>query len=479
MVSTRNNSITPVPIMESMQESIDELKSAVLEIKEGMKTFLVGHKKLSDEVEKLKNGEGTSHNGQDSTNRPNNSLHHSGGGAGNTYNKGNHSYGRLAKIEFPKFSGDDVKGWIYRCNQFFRIDGIEEKDKIQLASMHVYDKALIWHQQFCKRFGENYPWEVYAKEAIRRFDSVFDDPLMELKNLKQDGSVKDYHEKFESLLNRMELNEKHAISLFLGGLKLEISSHIRMFTLDTLTDVYYLAKMQEQTIVAMKSRYGHVLPTPKPVSNVYNKPMTSYPRTSGSNAVVPNTSSRNDTVPFRKRLTQKELEEKRANHMCFYCDEKYFPGHKCSGQLHSLEVVIEGAEDAGEEIFEECTNELLTQDSPIGFVQDVNPQISIHALSGVTSYRTLRIRGYVGKQVGLPFVTDMMVIALGGCEMVLGVQWLATLGDIKFNFQKLTMEFDYGKSKVLLRGTPQTSVQWMQGKGSKNKSWCQKHVSIL
>ncbi|GJV08486.1 hypothetical protein Tco_1346142 [Tanacetum coccineum] len=54
MVSTRNNSITPVPIMESMQESIDELKSAVLEIKEGMKTFLVGHKKLSDEVEKDK-----------------------------------------------------------------------------------------------------------------------------------------------------------------------------------------------------------------------------------------------------------------------------------------------------------------------------------------------------------------------------------------------------------------------------------------
>ncbi|GKG49292.1 reverse transcriptase, partial [Tanacetum coccineum] len=111
----------------------------------------------------------------------------------------------------------------------------------------------------------DYPWELYAKEAIRRFDSVFDDPLMELKNLKQDGTVKDYHEKFESLLNRMELSEKHAISLFLGGLKLEISSHIRMFTLDTLNDAYYLAKMEEQTIVAMKSMYGHVLPTPKPV----------------------------------------------------------------------------------------------------------------------------------------------------------------------------------------------------------------------
>ncbi|GJT33946.1 hypothetical protein Tco_0924365 [Tanacetum coccineum] len=353
MVSTRNNSITHVSTMKSVQESINELKVVIVEIKEGMKTFLVGQKVLSDEVNKLKNGESTSHNGQDSTNHHSGSPYQGGGGVGNTYKKGNDGYGRLAKIEFPKFSGDDVK-------------------------------ALIWHQQFCKRFSEDYPWELYAKEAIWRFDSIFYDPLMELKNLKQDGTVKEYHEK--------------------------------MFTLDTLNDVYYLAKMQEQTIVAMKSRYGPILPTPKPISNVSNKPVTSYQRTSSSNV--------------------------------------YFPGHKCSGQLHSLEVVIERTEDAGEEIFEECTNE------------------------------TLRIRGYVGKQVvyilidcgsthnfmdiqtakrigcKMQSICPLKVdVADGGCEMVLGVQWLATLGDIKFNFQKLTMEFDYEKSKVLLRESEQGIVK--------------------
>ncbi|GJY65761.1 hypothetical protein Tco_0467999 [Tanacetum coccineum] len=183
MVSTRNNLITPVPTIESMQESINDLKTAIAKIKEGMNTFF--------------------------------------------------------------------------------IDEIKERDKIQLALMHVYDKALIWHQQFCKRFGEEYPWELYAKETVRRFDSVFDDPLMELKNLKQDG----------------------------------------MFTLDTLNDVYYMAKMQEQTIVAMRSRYGHVLTTPKPVSDMFNKHVVGYQKTSGTNVVMPNTSSRNGVVPFRKSVT--------------------------------------------------------------------------------------------------------------------------------------------------------------------------------
>ncbi|GJT20806.1 triose phosphate/phosphate translocator, chloroplastic-like protein [Tanacetum coccineum] len=131
-----------------------------------------------------------------------------------------------------------------------------------------------------------------------------------------------------------------------------------------------------------------------------------------------------------------------------------------------------GTEDAWEEIFEECTNELFTQDSPIGFVQDVSPQISIHALSSVTSYRTLRIRGYVGKQVMQNICPLKVDVADGNSLtssfMCKDFKW--TLQGLPFvTDMMLTMEFEYGKSKVLLRGTPQTSVQWMQGKGSKKK----------
>ncbi|GJT08669.1 hypothetical protein Tco_0843131, partial [Tanacetum coccineum] len=36
---------------------------------------------------------------------------------------------RMTKVEFLKFSGDDVKGWIFRCEQFFDIDDIPEHQK--------------------------------------------------------------------------------------------------------------------------------------------------------------------------------------------------------------------------------------------------------------------------------------------------------------------------------------------------------------
>ncbi|GKF91808.1 hypothetical protein Tco_0275509, partial [Tanacetum coccineum] len=36
---------------------------------------------------------------------------------------------RMTKIEFPKFGEDDVRGWLYKCEQFFEIDHVVDPHK--------------------------------------------------------------------------------------------------------------------------------------------------------------------------------------------------------------------------------------------------------------------------------------------------------------------------------------------------------------
>nr|GEX50732.1 hypothetical protein [Tanacetum cinerariifolium] len=56
-----------------------------------------------------------------------------------------------------------------------------------------------------------------------------------------------------------------------------------------------------------------------------------------------------------------------------------------------------------------------------------------------------------------------MLLPLGGCEMVLGIQWLATFGDMQCNFKKLIMKFNHKGRQLVLRGMNNTHVHRMQG----------------
>ncbi|GKE91714.1 hypothetical protein Tco_1572809, partial [Tanacetum coccineum] len=89
-------------------------------------------------------------------------------------NRGNHS--RMAKTEFPRFNGEDVE-------------------------------ALLWHSQYLKNQGGFVNWEVYKQAVLARFGSVFDDPMVELKNLKYENSAKTYEDAFDDLLSRVEISE--------------------------------------------------------------------------------------------------------------------------------------------------------------------------------------------------------------------------------------------------------------------------------
>ncbi|KAJ0640342.1 putative nucleotidyltransferase, Ribonuclease H [Helianthus annuus] len=59
---------------------------------------------------------------------------------------------------------------------------------------------------------------------------------------------------------------------------------------------------------------------------------------------------------------------------------------------------------------------------------------------------------------GMWFEADVMVIPLESYDMVLGIQWLAPLGDIVWNFNQLTMEFSVNGVKKVLKGVNNSGI---------------------
>ncbi|GJT62999.1 ty3-gypsy retrotransposon protein [Tanacetum coccineum] len=93
-------------------------------------------------------------------------------------------FSRLAKVEFPKFSGEDVMGWIFKCDPFFLIDNTPKEEKVKIIFVHLFDKALLWHRQLIKTKGENVSWNDYKEAITERFGSIYEDPMAALKMLR-------------------------------------------------------------------------------------------------------------------------------------------------------------------------------------------------------------------------------------------------------------------------------------------------------
>lgn len=65
---------------------------------------------------------------------------------------------------------------------------------------------------------------------------------------------------------------------------------------------------------------------------------------------------------------------------------------------------------------------------------------------------------------GNSLVTDFYILPLGGCDMVLGIQWLQSLGLIVCDFSALTMEFTLLNKAIILKGLNPTKSELEDGR---------------
>ncbi|GAV84263.1 RVP_2 domain-containing protein [Cephalotus follicularis] len=97
---------------------------------------------------------------------------------------------------------------------------------------------------------------------------------------------------------------------------------------------------------------------------------------------------------------------------------------------------------------------LLVEDMPIVSVRVANGEQL--PCSKVIKKFTLKMQGYV-------FGIDVFLIPLENYDLILGIQWLASLGDILWNFAELRMRFQYNNQACSLVGRDPSTLCCIKG----------------
>ncbi|XP_028555908.1 uncharacterized protein LOC114580971 isoform X2 [Dendrobium catenatum] len=194
------------------------------------------------------------------------------------------------------------------------------------------------------------------------------------------------------------------------------------------------------------------------------------------------------------------MQEKRAKGVCFRCDEKYMPGHRCKDRTLQVFLVCEDEED-------EEGGGSRTEEEEEKLHLDV-AEVSLNSVLGFTPSHTMKVRGEIDDrevvvlidsgathnfistqivdQMGMELVDiggygvmmgtgkvkmgrgvcrgvvlkiqgiqvneDFLSLELGSTDVILGMKWLRILGETKINWGTLRMELVIGGRRRMIQG---------------------------
>ena len=204
-----------------------------------------------------------------------------------------------------------------------------------------------------------------------------------------------------------------------------------------------------------------------------------------------------------RRLIEAEIQDCRRHSLYFHCDEKYIFRHRCNKEFNIMLVNEDETEDEDED-----TRGLEEKG---GLVQlSAKVQISLNSLVGLSTPGTMKVKGTLkgeevivlvdcgashnfisrelvhrlripitdttrfGVETGigdsiqgrgvckdvvlvlqeLTIVESFLPIDLGTTDVVLGMQWLGSVGRIEVDWNRLEMRIKMGMTMVTLRGDP-------------------------
>ncbi|XP_074265848.1 uncharacterized protein LOC141588299 [Silene latifolia] len=397
------------------------------------------------------------------------SVHPSKNGGFRSFDSGNSnntksSYGYAPKLQFPVFNGMHARSWVKKCKRYFDLCKIPEEQRIDLMSLHMTEKAEIWVNSYLGSVKQ-IEWEVFVTDLYARC-----------------------------------LTEDYFVESFIGGLKPSIKPFVRAFQPLTIAKALEIARLQEEHLTMTKTFNKLPYPAKSVTAQTKQSPLLPTPSFSKNpstpaQSVTSSIGSSNEK-PLRLP-SRKEMDERKVKGLCMYCGDPYTPGHHLIHKKPTLFWIDT------EETEHETNCDTLEERNNVSMAC-----ISVNAITGSATFQTMRVTGFCNKRPlqilidsgsthnfvdggtakllgcqmegihpktvkvadgnqilvtkickgfswklqNTHFTSDLMVLPLGSCDVILGVQWLSSLGPIIWDFKNLTMEFQLQGRKHVLRG---------------------------
>lgn len=273
--------------------------------------------------------------------------------------------------------------------------GVSEALKPRFAALSLKGAAATWLQTAELR-GRFQTWDAFHSAVCARFDrDQYQIHMKQLDNLKQTGSVAEYHTKFESLAHSILLynpayDDVYFVTRFLGGLKEEIRAPIALHRPPNSDTASALALLQEEEVEASR-RKNWSRAENRDVGKPCSKAFTALDKTK-----VPSKTGDakfSDPAPSQDKWQALKAYRK-ANNLYFTCGEKWTGhNHKCPDKvpLHVIQELLEILQveepSDDEEDFHGCS-----PDTIMAVKEDQSaPPTS-------RKRKTIRFQGFVGKQ---------------------------------------------------------------------------------
>ncbi|KAJ3688355.1 hypothetical protein LUZ61_017519 [Rhynchospora tenuis] len=233
------------------------------------------------------------------------------------------------KTEFPSFDGSNPTGWRSKCENYFSIFQIPEPVKPQMATLHFTGEAQEWYDCFKEEYPD-LPWPMLVEEVLDRFLTQNDShPVGEFKRVYHTGKVTDYIRQFERAKSRLISETKirsttFFVQGFIEGLREEIRYAVEGHDPVTLNQAFNYARKAELNSEGIDRRY-RTLNKPSSSQTQPFKPFRDAVPAIKNDPFVPPVVKPDNTMAG-KEMTREQM---RALKLCYYCKEKFFPGHKC------------------------------------------------------------------------------------------------------------------------------------------------------